>query len=82
MQASGTLGAKDHVLFSGNGDFNKFPVLSFLPFTDSSLSGQWNFSGDLQNIKTWDAKFSVASFDIKNSKLNYKINAPFPTNGE
>lgn len=72
--SAGVLQFGNHVAMTASGTMNKFTVL---PQTKSSISGKWNFAGNLDEIKTWNGNINVDGLEIRNSKLVYKAKSPF-----
>lgn len=74
LRSTGTVQIGEKTILEATGEMTKFNVL---PTTNSFMTGQWQFSGDLAQIKTWNGNFKVSDFEIRNNKFTYKTQAPF-----
>jgi hypothetical protein len=74
LLASGVLQLGSKTAMQASGTMNKFNIL---PRTSSFITGKWNFSGDFDQIRTWNAEMAVDTFEIRNNKFTYKTKAPF-----
>jgi hypothetical protein len=74
FRSTGVLQLGDKTIIEAAGEMTKFNVL---PTTNSLMTGQWQFSGDVSEIKTWNGNFKVSDFEISNNKFTYRTKAPF-----
>jgi len=72
--ASGVLNLDKHSSMKASGTMDRFNIL---PRTSSYITGKWDFSGDFDQIRTWNANLDVKTFEIRNNKFTYKTKAPF-----
>ncbi|MEZ4846620.1 MAG: translocation/assembly module TamB domain-containing protein [Bdellovibrionota bacterium] len=74
LRSAGVLQFGDKIILETTGEMNKFNVL---PTTSSFMTGVWKFSGDLNELRTWNGNMRVSDFEIRNNKFTYQTKTPF-----
>lgn len=77
LRSAGTLEIGEKIKLTSSGELNKFAMFLFVPGTDSAISGTWNFSGNIDDLKSWNGNLDVTTLNIRNNKLDYKIKDQF-----